>query len=171
MNYIDLLDEAKVKKTEIGYEGFELFQSDIIDEEQAGYSFDLDGNDLTGEEDGKWRKEWIVVGRDTSLGDPLLIDTSKKEFPLYTAVHGEESWDPVLLSPSLERFLKSLEILRKLETEFHRVKETKDVAAFESMRGLSLIEILRLNEGCDDSFWEEMFDRLIEEVEEVLEFG
>lgn len=94
--------------------GFELISNDEVEAEQLGYSHLDDGTILCGVNEGDWRSEWVVVGRDSLQGDPVFIDTSDSCYPVYTAAHGEGDWDPVLLSSSYTGFLKILEELKKL---------------------------------------------------------
>lgn len=98
----------------IGYTGIELFGPNEIDENQVGYSVSGDGKSLIGTSEGDWRKEWIVIGRELCCGDPIFIDASEPELPVYTAMHGEGDWMPNLISSSYNGLLKIIEQLRKV---------------------------------------------------------
>ena len=57
-----------------------------------------------------WRRSWVVIAADA--GDPYFLDVAKAsaagECPVYTAMHGTGTWDPILAASSLEQFLRIL---------------------------------------------------------------
>lgn len=83
-----------------GIGGIEFFSPASLSDEQAGY----DAPD--------WHKSWLVVARETACGDPIFIDKSQAQFPVYTAMHGMGSWEPLPLADSWNQFLASLELIR-----------------------------------------------------------
>jgi hypothetical protein len=85
----------------------ELFGPDEVDSGQVGYSISLQGESLVGDEDGDWKVEWLVIGIDEGLGDPLFVDLSDQRFPVYQAIAGQGAWDPDALAPSLDSFLRA----------------------------------------------------------------
>ena len=74
-----------------------------FDKFQEGYRFNpLTGEDLTGTEDGDWKKSWYVVGDIPGVGgDPLFTDIADERLPLYTAMHGAGRWDEIHVADSL----------------------------------------------------------------------
>lgn len=50
-----------------------------------GYATNPQGKVLTGEAEGDWRANWIVIGEDETCGDPIFIDAAQERFP---GVHG-----------------------------------------------------------------------------------
>lgn len=95
-----------------GYGGIELFEADQLDRAQVGYSVSKDGKSLTGDGKGAWRENWFVVGRETTLGDPIFLSTDAPH-AVYTAIHGEGSWNHGLIAPDLEAFWRCLAVFRK----------------------------------------------------------
>ena len=57
-----------------------------------------------------WRRSWVVIAADA--GDPYFLDVAKAnaagECPVYTAMHGTGTWEPILAASSLEQFLRIL---------------------------------------------------------------
>ena len=57
-----------------------------------------------------WRRSWVVIAVDA--GDPYFLDVTKAnergECPVYTAMHGTGTWQPILAASSLEQFLRIL---------------------------------------------------------------
>lgn len=63
----------------------------------SGFNFELDS---------RWKPEWVVIG--IVNGDPVIVDVSKKGGPVHLAIHGIGHWDPMLVSDSVEVFVKAL---------------------------------------------------------------
>ncbi len=167
MDYKEILKQAGVKDVEIAFEGVELFDDDELEDRQTGYAIDGDGNDLTGTEEGDWRTGWVVIGYDVSAGDPIFIDAKAKNYPVYTAMHGERAWDPALFSPSLEKFLSSLTQLKRIETEFNIFQGTGDAFKLRNMMNEIQENIIELNKGCNEYLWDGMFERISERIDEI----
>src|SRR5688572_860252 len=83
-----------VSEVALGYRTVVILDPDGLDNAQVGYSRAPDGSDLTGPDDGAWRRSWVVVGHEDQRGDPLFVDTASGEWPVYTAMHGEGMWEP-----------------------------------------------------------------------------
>jgi hypothetical protein len=63
-----------------------------------------------------WRRSWVVIAYDT--GDPYFIDTTKVardgDTPIWTAMHGTGTWEPILAASSLAQFLKILHVWARI---------------------------------------------------------
>jgi len=105
------------KNVSIGYTGIELVDEKDLDKNQVGYSNLPNGESLIGKENGDWKKDWVVIGYETGCGDPIFIDTSDPNFPVYTALHGEGNWNPNLISSTYHGFLQIIEKLKILATD------------------------------------------------------
>lgn len=95
-----------------GFTGFTVAARGALDEAQFGYGKHPNGQDLSGDTEGDWQKNWCVIGHDTLVGDPLFVDTSSKVLPVFTAMHGVGIWEPRRVSETLAGFLSGLEYLR-----------------------------------------------------------
>jgi len=102
------------KGVSIGYNGIDLFDEKDIEKGQIGYSRLANGTSIVGQENGDWLAHWLVMGREPNLGDPIFIDISNPDFPIYTAAHGEGSWSPELISSTYSGFLRIIEKLEVL---------------------------------------------------------
>lgn len=146
----------------IGYGGIEMVGADDLGEAQFGYSVADDGTDLTGTNDGDWMRQWVVIGEEVMCGDPVFVDTEKPGFPVYTAMHGEGSWDPTLISETYLGFVSILDRLALLAKGREHpaglikkpltLEEIEAFVAFASKAG-------RLE---DPGFWESLLDYEIE---------
>jgi len=83
----------------------EVFSPEALQEGQVGYSVDPDGRSLTGAPP-LWQPNWLVVGYETLLGDPIFVDLDDPELPVMTAMHDVHPWDPTPLLPSFATFLQ-----------------------------------------------------------------
>jgi len=107
--YNDLRTSAKFDEISFGSGGIRLFRLPEIEREQVGYSISQDGASLCKEGDGAWQPSWIVIGRETACGDPLILETSDPALPVLFAIHGEGTWEPEVIAVSFDAFLASLE--------------------------------------------------------------
>ncbi len=92
-----------VAEINFGYTGIALVELDKIPEAQLGYSIVPEGDTTD------WQDAWLVIGHDTSLGDPIFIDRDIEELPVLTAPHGEGTWSPSVIAPSIMAFFEILE--------------------------------------------------------------
>jgi hypothetical protein len=76
----------------IGFGGIRLLTLAELKEPQIGYRESLEGNDLCTGAPGDWRSDWVVIGEDTCVGDPLVLDASSKALAVLTAMHGQGQW-------------------------------------------------------------------------------
>jgi len=95
-----------------GVGGIELYQVGALEVAQTGYSVDASGRSLTGNGDGDWSPDWIVIGFETACGDPIFLST-RPPHPVFTAMHGQGDWSPGMIAPSIERFWDCLETFRR----------------------------------------------------------
>lgn len=78
----------------LGFGGIRLVALAELKDSQIGYSESLEGKDLCTGAPGDWRSDWVVIGEDTCVGDPLILDTSSEVLAVFTAMHGQGQWDP-----------------------------------------------------------------------------
>ncbi len=68
-----------------------------------------------------WRRSWVVIAADA--GDPYFLDVAKAnaagECPVYTAMHGTGTWEPILAASSLEQFLRILRVWLRIVVAHH----------------------------------------------------
>ncbi|MED1405508.1 hypothetical protein P4U07_22345 [Bacillus mycoides] len=103
---LDCVDQADDNEIEWKSMSIEFFNSSEIEEGQVGYHVDLDGQNLTSDKEGDWREEWIVIGMDSYVGDPVFVDINDINLPVYTAEHGEDFWNPVRKGDSIDEVIQ-----------------------------------------------------------------
>jgi hypothetical protein len=137
----------------IGYNGIELYGAEEIGQNQIGYSISTDGVSLVGTREGDWKNEWLVIGRETCCGDPIFIDTSGPEFPVYTAADGEGSWNPYLISGSYIGLLRIIEQLVIVATGREYPTRMKDNPMTQKEYDKFLDQVGKLSGLQDIFFW------------------
>jgi hypothetical protein len=94
-----------------GYTGIKLLLPEEFEAGQTGYSISSDNQSLCSGEDGAWKPEWLVIGFDTLIGDPIILDTSNST--IMSAMHGEGVWEPFSIADGLPAFAFALNAIKK----------------------------------------------------------
>ena len=89
--------------------GLRLFPISALEDAQVGYSKTADGRSLVTRESGSWRANWMVIGQETCCGDPIFVDTEDARNPVFSAMHGEGSWNAQRIAISMEAFAACFE--------------------------------------------------------------
>jgi hypothetical protein len=169
MDQAELLNKLKAfehKEVFFGPQGFNVVaRMAEFNKAQVGYSMDKNGASLvhsdTGNESksksGNWQSSWVVIAKDTELGDPYYVDVTDENLAVYTALAEEENqWQSTLVSTTLEGFSKCL-------TAIHQQCEQKsamyipdescifDLEVLETF-GMQLVELAQTND-----FWQNFF--------------
>ena len=94
-----------------GYAGIKLLLPEEFEAGQTGHSISSDNQSLCNGEDGAWKPEWLVIGSDTLIGDPIILDTSSST--IMSAMHGEGVWEPFPIAAGLPAFAFALNAIKK----------------------------------------------------------
>jgi hypothetical protein len=100
------------ESVDYGTGGLLLFTPEDVPQGQLGYTVTTDGRSLVGVGPGDWRPEWVVIGYETACGDPIFA-SQESPHPVFTAMHGQGSWDPQLVAQSLEVFRDCLLLFQR----------------------------------------------------------
>jgi hypothetical protein len=153
-----LLSQFEMREVCFGSEGFHIYTPDELAKAQLGYSAHPDGTDLTGTGEGAWRKEWLVFGNGTLVGDPYFVDTSAEALPVYTATHGMGTWEPGEICGSLARFLDSLRYLKSVSPD-ERARIEPDETTIMDEDELAEIESKLCELSGEKLFWSDFIER------------
>jgi hypothetical protein len=144
---------------EISYDigGLKLLTPEELDEGQVGYSRSEQGESFCNDSPGSWKPDWLVIGYETGLGDPIFVDTSAPGLPVLAAMHGEGSWDPTIIATSLEHFAVALRAFREIAIgrEYPVALEQDPLSPEARARALQQIAGPKRDE-IDMNFWEAM---------------
>lgn len=136
----------------IGSGGLKLAQADRLKSAQIGYSISADGASFCSGHAGDWQPEWLVIGEDTGVGDPLILDTIKNT--VLTAMNGVGEWEPVLIAVSVEGFAFALGQIRQLSVgREHPVAMARNPIPAHT-RDEALASIAAANPNVHMQFWE-----------------
>lgn len=100
------LFERDIELVNCGLSDIYFFQEDEMDEGQAGFRHDGEGNKI---ED--WiGDEYVVIGIDSCCGDPIITDITKEELPIYCMFH--DDWSTLeQIAYNFEQFLEILHMI------------------------------------------------------------
>lgn len=152
--YLKIRNAIQLDEVSYGYRTFTLFSESEIDEEQKGYST----NAITGERLSDWNSNWLVIGREDFVGDPLFVDLQIAELPVYTAAHGEGRWNQVLVAASFSGLIESLLEVQRVSNGRSNPVELENNPLLEAICEQILDRISKLSGNAPLEFWENWFE-------------
>jgi len=150
---------AKLPTLEVSCDvgGLELFPVLSLENAQVGYSRTPDGTSLIGQESGAWKAGWMVIGRETCCGDPIFVDVEDVSVPVFTAPHGEVSWNPQQIATSIEAFVACFQEFAQIAKLRANPVAVREHPVEDTERAAFLSRIEQLNKGSiGQEFWELM---------------
>ncbi len=152
--YEPRLNAIEPKRVSFGCQTIHLYQPNKLASGQLGYSVGPNGEDLTGDTDGDWRRAWVVIGYNEACGDPLFIDTTEENFPVYTAMIGQGRWDRKPVAVSLETFGRFLSIIAAVSQGRDCPVALEEHPLSYSEKGRVLASIRDNNVNLNMDFWD-----------------
>ncbi|HEX4473872.1 MAG TPA: SMI1/KNR4 family protein [Polyangiaceae bacterium] len=121
-------DPTKVE-TVTPVERVRLMPCDEIEKAQAGVRTSAE-----------WKPAWVVVAESSLLGDPYFLDVSKPDpegdCPVYTAMSGQEKWNPTLAASSFAQFLRIIATAMEIAAGFgDAIMDDEDEDSFREALG------------------------------------
>ncbi len=156
--YIEIRRDIPLEKISFGYQTVTLFPADELEEAQLGYSVGESGEDFTGKNAADWKRSWLVIAYEDSLGEPLFVDLSDAELPVYIAAHGEGTWNPALIASSFRGFVEALDKVNQISKGRSNPVEAERNPLPDSEHQRLLSRIAELNGGASLEFWESWFE-------------
>ena len=102
----------------------------------------------------EWKPSWVVIGESSLLGDPYFLDVSKLDpegdCPVYTAMSGQERWQPTLAASSFAQFLRILASAMEVAAGFgDAIMDDEDEDSFREALGpkVKVIDAAALRAG------------------------
>ncbi len=103
---------------------------------------------------GDWKASWVVIGESSLLGDPYFLDVSKPDpegdCPVYTAMSGQDKWQPTLAASSFAQFLRILATAMEIAAGFgDAIMDDEDEDSFREALGpkVKVIDAAALRAG------------------------
>ncbi len=156
--YIEIRRGISLEEVSFGYQTVRLFPIEELEEAQLAYSVGDADEDFTGEGAGDWKRSWLVIAYEDLLGDPIFVDLSGPELPVYTAAHGEGEWNPVLVASSFNGFIEALKEVERVSKGRSNPVEAERNPLPDSERQHVLSRIAELNGNAPLEFWESWFE-------------
>jgi hypothetical protein len=101
-----------------------------------------------------WKPSWVVIAESSLLGDPYFLDVSKPDpegdCPVYTAMSGQERWQPTLAASSFAQFLRILATAMEIAQGFgDAIMDDEDEDSFREALGpkVKVIDAAALRAG------------------------
>lgn len=90
----------------------------LKDLRKAQIGFRINGitsENLTGADEGAWNPDWVVIGKEGLLNNPLFINNNEAEqgFPVYTAQRDMGRWQSLKTANSIADFVQIIKILNQ----------------------------------------------------------
>lgn len=107
------LFNREFEKVEIGISTLNFFPKDNLEKEQIGYGYDL--NNV---QSNNWfGKEFVVIGKDSCLGDPIIAKVDEAEIPVFTIFNNDKT-SIEKVADSFEQYMGVLSMIK--ETDLYR---------------------------------------------------
>jgi hypothetical protein len=151
--YEEILETIR-PEVSFGVTTIQVFRAGDLKSLQIGYSVSTEGKSLAGDKEGDWLKAWIVIAVESACGDPIFIDVSKEGFPVYTAMHGEGTWEAKNIAVSLLAFGRALSALAEVSKGRENPVALENNPLPDIEKEAILAAIRRDNPGLDVDFWE-----------------
>lgn len=154
---VSIFNTLKSDTIFFGPQGFVVANTELkLEKAQLGFGKDDTGADLSGDNAGDWQAFWCVIARDTELGDPYFVDTSKNEQPVYTAFLGDLGWEVELVSASLIGFVTCLNLLHSHGEQSEAQFVPDENAIVDDATLAKLLELLSKSSE-NQSYWKMFF--------------
>lgn len=156
--YIEIRRKVSVNDVSLGYQSVRLIPVDELNEAQQGYSVTESGEALTGDCEGDWKSNWLIIAREELAGDPLFVDLNEEDLPVYTAEHGQGAWSPMIVSSSFKGFIQALEEIGRIGQGRRNPFELEKNPLSDADRKQSLNRIAQVCGDVSFEFWESWFE-------------
>ncbi len=154
-----MLGGLPTREVSFGCGGLELFELSTLADNQIGFAVSTNGTSLCGDLDGDWRSDWIVVGRDTGTGDPIILDADDDRLQVMTDIIGQGSWKPKVIATSVESFAECFKEFARIAIDRDNPGKREENPLTESERASYLARIAGFN-GTSDTpvFWDALLE-------------
>jgi hypothetical protein len=157
-NYKNLLKFVLIREISFGSTTIRLFSENELNKAQIGYSIDPTGASLLGNEEGDWKENWFVIGKEDLCGDPLFIDLDVSGFPVLTAMHGVGNWNEQEVAESFDGFVNVFELVDKISNNRNTAVLLEQNPLSSKEKRTALEEIREIIPNSSTGFWENLLE-------------
>jgi hypothetical protein len=101
-----------------------------------------------------WKSNWVVIAESSLLSDPYFLDVSRidpeGDCPVFTAMSGQDKWQPTLAASSFAQFLRILSTAMEIAAGFgDAIMDDEDEDSFREALGpkVKVIDAAALRAG------------------------
>ena len=113
INVPEKIFNREFEEIDVGMSTLSFFKKEDLEKAQIGYKYDNKKDSIK-----NWKgEEFVVIGNDSALGDPIIAKVDEEEIPIYSMFHDDwSSFERV--AESFEQYMGILEMIDK--TDLHR---------------------------------------------------
>lgn len=114
------LFNREFEKVEIGISTLNFFPKDNLEKEQIGYGYEQskqNASDILG-------KEFVVIGKNITLGDPIIAKVDEAEIPVFTMFNDDKT-QVEKVADSFEQYMGVLSMIK--DTDLYRKDKIIDL--------------------------------------------
>ena len=101
------LFNREFEKVEIGISTLNFFPKDNLEKEQIGYGYEQNK-----ENSSNWLgKEFVVIGKNSALGDPIIAKVDETEIPVFTMFNDDKT-QVEKVADSFEQYMGVLSMIK-----------------------------------------------------------
>lgn len=149
------IEPSLLKPIYFGPQGFKLFSTK---EEQGEYQTQF-SNEFG------WNANWFVIGLDTELGDPYLIDNNSDSNQVHTAIFDGDKWCLISVADTVEAFMQCLSLLKNATKQTVEVY-VPDENTLSDKAALNQLKDQLIAVSNDPEFWQQFMSCYIDWLEE-----
>lgn len=106
INVPEKIFNRNFEEVDVGGSVLTFYKKDEIENAQIGFRYDNNKKEIK-----RWKgNEYVVIGNDSTLGDPIIAKIDEKDIPIYNMFHNDwSSFEKV--AESFEQYLGILEMI------------------------------------------------------------
>ncbi len=141
----------------IGYSGIRFKKLSDLDKVATGFEEDFEGMSFNYDQDKDWPKDWLLIGDDRVVGDPVIVDKKSDNLVVMTAIKGDRKWQSFVIADSFTNFMKIIEQF-KVICSGRENPEALQQNPYNSIElDLFMSSIRHDNPKTDVSYWQDYF--------------
>ena len=147
-----LVTDPSLIEVYFGPQGFKFFSS--LDEKE-----EIEPQFTQSAESESWNKSWVLVGLDTELGDPYIVNTLDDE--VYTAIFNIDVWELIPVASNFENFVACMSVIRSFTQQNEPVFIPEEYTIQDSLQLKDLEQKLIATSECEP-FWHQFITAYME---------
>ena len=110
INVPEKIFNREFEEIDVGMSTLSFFKKEDLEKAQIGYKYDNKKDSIK-----NWKgEEFVVIGNDSALGDPIIAKVDEEEIPIYSMFHDDwSSFERV--AESFEQYMGILEMIDKTD--------------------------------------------------------